>query len=189
MTESSLTVQDQKILLKIARDTIKFTLHNRKAPRQSDIAENLTEPLKAERAAFVTLTIGGMLRGCIGDIFPCDPLYLSVMRNAVNAAFKDPRFPQLSPAELEKLEIEISALTPPKQVPDYSDIRIGTDGIVLSKGRAKAVFLPQVAPEQGWNLQQTLTHLARKAGLGPDDWKQGARFEVFQAEVFNEAVL
>ncbi len=189
MTESSLTVQDQKILLKIARDTIKFTLHNRKAPQQSDVAENLTEPLKSERAAFVTLTIGGMLRGCIGDIFPRDPLYMSVIRNAVNAAFNDPRFPQLSPAEFERIEIEISALTPPQKVRDYSEIRIGTDGIVLSKGHAKAVFLPQVAPEQGWNLQQTLTHLATKAGLSPEDWKHGAQFEVFQAEVFNEAIL
>jgi uncharacterized protein (TIGR00296 family) len=66
------------------------------------------------------------------------------------------------------------------------DIRIGTDGVVLRKNGKSAVFLPQVAPEQGWGVEETLTHLATKAGLKPDDWKEGASFLVFQAEVFGE---
>ncbi|GAG28869.1 unnamed protein product, partial [marine sediment metagenome] len=68
----------------------------------------------------------------------------------------------------------------------YDKIRIGTDGVILRKYRRSAVFLPQVAPEQGWNLEQTLTHLSQKAGLGADGWKKGAKFFTFQAIVFGE---
>ena len=75
----------------------------------------------------------------------------------------------------------------PKPVPSYQDIRIGTDGVILQKNARSAVFLPQVAPEQGWDVAQTLTHLAMKAGLPSDAWKQGADFLVFQAEVFGES--
>ena len=88
--------------------------------------------------------------------------------------------------ELPEISIEISALTVPRQVESYKDIKIGLDGMVLQKGYSKAVFLPQVAPEQGWNLDQTLTNLAMKAGLPPDAWKQGCKFLTFQAEVFGE---
>ena len=65
-------------------------------------------------------------------------------------------------------------------------IRIGIDGIVLNKDGRSAVFLPQVAPEQGWDLSQTLTNLSLKAGLAGDAWKKGASFLVFQAVVFGE---
>ena len=80
-----------------------------------------------------------------------------------------------------------SALTPPAPVDSYEKIRIGTDGVVLRKDGRSAVFLPQVAPEQGWDLNQTLTHLSQKAGLPPDAWKEGASFLVFQADVFGES--
>ena len=69
---------------------------------------------------------------------------------------------------------------------DRCAMKVGTDGVVLSKHGSSAVFLPQVATEQGWNREQMLTELARKAGLPPDAWRQGAEFLVFQAEVFGE---
>jgi uncharacterized protein (TIGR00296 family) len=89
-------------------------------------------------------------------------------------------------AECNDITIEISALTAPEPVSSSADIRIGIDGIVLQKSSQSAVFLPQVAPEQGWDLETTLAHLSMKAGLPADAWKEGATFLTFQADVFGE---
>jgi len=183
---SQLSEQDKEQLLALARKTIAYALDHRKIPDVSQLGIEVAEHLKVPRAAFVTLKKGGELRGCIGDIFPRQPLYRSVLSNAINAAFADRRFKPLAKDELEQMTIEISALTPPQAVDSYQEIRIGTDGAVLNKSGHSAVFLPQVAPEQGWTTEQMLTQLSLKAGLGPDDWKSGASFLVFQAEVFGE---
>jgi AmmeMemoRadiSam system protein A len=113
-------------------------------------------------------------------------LYKSVISNAVNAAVNDPRFNPVSKDELKDITIEISALTPPKPIDSYKDIRIGTDGVVLKKGDYQAVFLPQVAPEQNWTRDEMLENLSLKAGLPADGWKTDASFLTFQAEVFGE---
>jgi AmmeMemoRadiSam system protein B/AmmeMemoRadiSam system protein A len=182
---SGLTEEDKKQLLDFARKSIVYFLDKQQPLDVSDA--NLSERLKVARAAFVTLNKNHQLRGCIGDIFPRQPLYKSVISNAVNAAVSDPRFYPVSKDELKDITIEISALTPPKPVGSYQDIRIGTDGVVLKKDGYSAVFLPQVAPEQNWSRDEMLTHLSLKAGLPADAWKQGASFLVFQAEVFGEA--
>ena len=108
------------------------------------------------------------------------------MHQAINSALRDYRFPQLTEKEIPYLEFEISALTPPKPVASYKDIVIGRDGMTISKDGRSAVFLPQVAPEQKWNLEQTLSHLSQKAGLSSNAWRTGAKFTIFQAIVFNE---
>jgi AmmeMemoRadiSam system protein A len=113
-------------------------------------------------------------------------LYKSVILNAINASLNDRRFPPVTDAECKDIKIEISALTSPQPIDSYDKIRIGTDGVVLNKDDSKAVFLPQVAPEQGWDLNQMLTQLSLKAGLPPDAWKEGTSFLVFQADVFGE---
>ena len=87
---------------------------------------------------------------------------------------------------MNDINIEISVLTSPAPVASSTDIKIGIDGIVLYKNNASAVFLPQVAPEQGWDLETTLTRLSMKAGLPADAWKDGAEFLTFQADVFDE---
>jgi AmmeMemoRadiSam system protein A len=110
-----------------------------------------------------------------------------VIHNAINACFNDRRFPQVSKDECKDITIEISALTAPEPVASSDEIRIGVDGVVLNKNNRSAVFLPQVAPEQGWNIEQMLTQLSLKAQLSPDAWKQGASFLVFQADVFGES--
>ena len=181
-----LTDEDKKALLSLARKTIPFALQNRRVPEPSELGVGITDSMSAIRGAFVTLKKNGQLRGCIGDIFPQRPLYKSVIVNAINAAFNDRRFPQVTSDECDDITIEISALTPPEPVARYGQIRIGIDGVVLKKDGRSAVFLPQVAPEQGWNLDQTLTQLSLKAGLPADAWKQGAEFLVFQADVFGE---
>jgi AmmeMemoRadiSam system protein A len=111
------------------------------------------------------------------------------MANAVNAALEDPRFQPMTSGELDEVEVEISALTPMREVAGPDEIVLGRHGVLLKKGRHSAVYLPQVASQQGWNLEQTLNHLARKAGLPTNGWREGATFEVFEATVFPEHAL
>ncbi|HEB97200.1 MAG TPA: AmmeMemoRadiSam system protein B [Sedimenticola thiotaurini] len=143
----------------------------------------LTPALKRPGGAFVTLKEAGHLRGCIGYIAPVAPLYRAVLENGYNAARRDYRFQPLQPGELKGLEVEVSVLTPPRPIDSWRDFRVGEQGIILSKDGRRAVFLPEVAREQGWDREQTLTHLARKAGLPGDAWRQGARFQVFRSQV------
>ena len=182
---SGLTKEDKKQLLDFAKKSIVSYLDNQKILEVPD--GNLSDRLKEPRAAFVTLSENHQLRGCIGDIFPWQPLYKSVISNAVNAALNDRRFNPVGKDELKNITIEISALTVPKPVASYQEIRIGIDGVVLKKGAYSAVFLPQVAPEQKWSRDEMLQNLSLKAGLPADGWKEGASFLVFQAEVFGEA--
>ena len=182
----ALTQQDKHNLLLLARRTIDFYLKSNHVPSAEDLNVPVSDSMKVQRAAFVTLKENSDLRGCIGDVFPRQPLYMSVIANAVNAAVNDWRFSPVARGELGKIQIEISALTVPQPIASYSQIRIGTDGVVLRKAGYSALFLPQVAPEQGWDVQVMLTHLSLKAGLPGDAWKDGASFLTFQAEVFGE---
>jgi len=183
-----LSAAHKAALLDLARKAIAFRLDNKKVPDASDLGADVSPELSVPRAAFVTLKKGGRLRGCIGDLFPMRPLYVSVIENAVNAAFNDRRFSPLSRLELDSVTIQISALTQPRPVDSAERIRLGTDGVILQKDGRSAVFLPQVAVEQNWDLEQTLTQLSLKAGLAADAWKQATEFTVFQAEVFGEGL-
>ena len=137
--------------------------------------------------AFVTIHKDGQLRGCIGEIVPRRPVYEAVMGQAVNAAFNDRRFKPLDASEFGEIDFEISAYAEsPRPVESRDAIELGRHGIVFEKGGRSALFLPQVALEQGWDLEETLTHLAQKAGLPPDSWREGASFSVFEAIVFGE---
>ena len=181
-----LTEEDKKQLLTLGRKTILYALQNQRVPQASELGVTVTDAMKRPRAAFVTLKKHSQLRGCIGDIFPYRPLYKSVIMNAIHACLHDRRFPPVTEAECKDITVEISALTAPEPVASPDDIRIGTDGVVLNKDGRSGVFLPQVAPEQGWDLDQTLTELSLKAQLPADAWKEGASFLVFQAVVFGE---
>jgi AmmeMemoRadiSam system protein A len=114
-----------------------------------------------------------------------EPLYRNVIDLAKKSAFEDPRFSPLTADEFPGLRLEISALTPMRAVAGHEEIVIGRHGVQLEKGAQRAVFLPQVAPEQGWSLETLLEQLARKAGLPVDGW-HGAKLSVFEAEVFGE---
>ena len=128
----------------------------------------------------------GELRGCIGQVVPTYPLDLAVVKSALDAALEDPRFPEVEAWELPKLSVEVTALSPIVPIGSWKEIRIGTHGIVLEKGPRRALFLPQVAPEQGWTLEETLDALAQKAGLSRGEWRSGASFSVFTGQVFHE---
>ena len=109
---------------------------------------------------------------------------------AIESAFKDPRFPPVTARELGELEVELSVLTPMRAVAGPDAIVVGRDGVVLRARGAAAVFLPQVATEQGWNRTQLLDHLAEKAGLPSSAWRDSqAKLLTFQADVFSESSL
>jgi AmmeMemoRadiSam system protein A len=183
----SLTLSERATLLQIARDTVEEYVKKRKTPDLTSGRYEITPTLREHRGAFVTLKEHGELRGCIGYIQPIEPLCEAVQQNAINAAARDSRFAPVKPKELSSIKIEISALTAPAPVSSFRDIALGRHGIILKRGSHQAVFLPQVAPEQGWDLSETLRHLSLKAGLPEDAWKDPqAEFHVFTAEVFLE---
>ncbi len=183
--KDALTVDEQQTLLRLARDTLEGHVRGVATPDVSKY--DLTPALRRDGAAFVTLTINGDLRGCIGSLAAVEPLYRCIMRDAVNSS-EDSRFPQaVQPSELGGIEIEISVLSEPKKVESLNDVVLGRDGLILEKHGQSAVFLPQVAVEQGWDRAETAENLCMKAGLPPDSWKEGAAFRVFTAQVLSEA--
>jgi len=183
-----LTDPEKGFLLLVARRAVEAAVRGEPSPDPGKMALaaeiELAPRLSACGGAFVTLTIEGRLRGCIGYIEGIKPLVDAVAENGRSAAIRDPRFPSVTEKELGDIELEVSALTPLVPVARPQEIIIGRHGILLVKEGRRSVFLPQVAPEQGWDLDTTLTHLALKAGLGPDDWRTGAEFLVFEADVF-----
>lgn len=183
-----LTTEEKEFLREVAGRSIDAGVRGRPPfdPLPLALREGIDlEPrLLEHRGAFVTLKSDGMLRGCIGYIEGLKPLVLAVADNGRNAAVADPRFPPIEAAEIGALAIEISALTPLVGVNGYEEIVLGRHGIHLAQKGHQAVFLPQVAVEQGWNLKETLTQLALKAGLPPDSWRSHCEFRVFEAEVF-----
>lgn len=184
-TQSALTQEEMKLLVEMAKRATRLAVvKGAQAVSPAAIAAEfiLPQSLKQSRGAFVTLKRGEDLRGCIGYIEPIKPLYEAVVENAVNAALRDHRFRPITPAEIEGLELEVSVLSPVKPIDSYQGFIVGEHGVTLSKSGHRAVFLPNVATEQGWNREQTLTQLALKAGLPGDAWRENARFEVFTAQ-------
>jgi hypothetical protein len=170
-------------LVRIARRSLRAAVAGEKAEEEA-LPAAVKKELASCRGAFVTLTENGDLRGCIGRIVPDGPVERVVREMAAAAALEDTRFFPVGPEELDKIEVEVSVLTPPKEIAGPEEIVLGRDGVILFKHGRSAVFLPQVAPEQGWDLETTLSQLSRKAGLPPDVWRSGARFETFQAQIF-----
>ncbi len=180
-----LTSVQKRDLLRLARERLEEKLLGTPSPTW----ERLTgDPAYTEKnGLFVTLKKEGDLRGCIGTVIGDRTLPEGIRSMAIQSAFFDPRFPAVEPDELNDISIEISILTVPRPVGSWRDIRIGTDGMILSLKGRQALFLPQVAPEQGWDLETTLTYLSQKAGLPRDGWQDpNCRFQTFQALVFGE---
>ncbi len=169
-------------LLQLAREAIAARLEG--LPRPST---RPGEPVLLEhRGAFVTLTIDRRLRGCIGHVEAVSPLWLAVRDNAVAAAFRDPRFGPLTADEMPDIHIEISVLTPMTPT-SWDDIVVGRDGILIERGPARALLLPQVAVEYGWDAETFLDATCRKAGLAAGSWRDpDTRVSTFRAEVFGE---
>ena len=183
IADDELTEQEKKLLLRIARKSIESGFAGGEMPRFK--IESST--LEKKMGAFVTLKKQGRLRGCIGFIEGKKPLYEAVEEMAQAAAFKDPRFRPIKKDELEALDIEISALTPLRQIDDVSEIEVGRHGIYIVKGFHSGLLLPQVATEYNWDRDTFLRETCAKAGLPQDAWKdKDAKAFIFSANVFGE---
>ena len=188
--EQNLSDRDRGTLLKLARQTIQLTAAGERLPRLD--LEAYTEDLRREGASFVTLTIGGQLRGCIGALEAYQPLVLDVQEHAAAAASEDYRFRPVRPEEVPLLEIEISRLTPTQalQYENWQDLiaqlRPGLDGVLIRDGGRRATFLPQVW-EKLPDPQNFMSHLCVKMGA-PENYWQTKKLDVYtyQVEEFKE---
>ena len=176
-----LSEEEKKTLHKIAHTVIWNKASGKEVPEFNITSERLKEL----RGAFVTINKKGSLRGCIGHIKGFKPLYKSVEEMAEAAAFQDPRFPPVTKKELKDLDIEISVLTPFKQITDVSEIEVGVHGLYIEQGFYSGLLLPQVATEYNWDRDTFLEHTCRKAGLPPDAWKEkDIKIYIFSADIF-----
>jgi len=192
--KSYLNEEQGRVLVKLARQTILAELGKAVPPNESEsVKSSLTESCyQAHCGTFVTLKIDGQLRGCIGNLTATEPISEGVRTNAINAAFRDPRFSPLTEQELAKVEIEVSILSEPQPL-EYSDaddlinkLRVNIDGVIIRKGHASATFLPQVW-EQLPAAEEFLSHLCMKAGLPAETWRN-TKIEVltYQVQYFEE---
>jgi hypothetical protein len=189
-----LALEKGQVLVKLARSTLMEKFGLPLPPAEADWMRSALSDasFQARCGTFVTLKHKGQLRGCIGSLSASDPLAEGVRRNAINAAFHDPRFSPLTEKELGQVEIEVSVLTEPQALAfgDPEDLlrklRANVDGVIIRQGYASATFLPQVW-EQLPKKEDFLGHLCIKAGLPRDAWKSG-KLEVstYQVQYFEE---
>jgi len=175
-----LTSDEKSYLLRLARESLHAAVREHTMPAPRDVPA----ALENRAGAFVSLHKHQALRGCVGFVTPSDCLYKTVMEAARAAALHDTRFRPVSPDELDSLEIEISVLSGFQEA-KASDIQVGAHGLMVSRGNARGLLLPQVAVERNWTALQFLNETCRKAGLPPGAWNHGAKIEVFTAEVFS----
>jgi len=190
--DDAVSLDEGRFLVRLAREAILKYLVGRKVIQPpADTPVNLMK----KRGVFVTLTNhgSGELRGCIGFPEPVEKLVHATITSAIEAATADPRFPAVSPEELdEDVIVEVSVLTEPKmieaprkEIPEH--ICIGADGLIVGRGLQRGLLLPQVAVEWGWDREEFLAHCCLKAGLPPDEWLlEGTKVHKFQAVIFKE---
>jgi len=183
MMEEKINPEEQKLLLKLARSFIEGRLKGGVTPPEIQPIPPFSTPC----GAFVTLRKAGQLRGCIGTFSAQNSLSKTVEEMALAAAFQDPRFPPLRPDELQEIDLEISALSPMREVESVDEIEVGRDGIYITQGPYSGVLLPQVATENNWDKQTFLEQTCLKAGLDRDCWRsKETQIFIFSAQVFGE---
>jgi AmmeMemoRadiSam system protein A len=130
----------------------------------------------------VTLHEHGELRGCMGQLDWDRPVWANVVAAGTIVPREDPRFMPVSVSELPAIRLEISALGPPVELPGPADFDVRAHGIIVERWGRRALLLPQVAQELGWDAQTTLEAVCRKAGLSGDAWRHGdTRLLAFRA--------
>ncbi len=183
------TKEDGKLLLKLARNSIKLFFEGGDVKVKDDVMDKFKE----KHGVFVTITINGTLRGCIGYPEAIYTLWEGVLNAARSAAFSDPRFRPLTKEEFKDIHLEISVLTVPEQIKvnkpeEYiGKIKVGEDGLIIRSKYGSGLLLPQVATEYNWDAKQFLEHTCEKAGLDKDSWKEkDILVYKFQAQIFKE---
>jgi uncharacterized protein len=174
------TPDDRRALLGFARRALEARVRRERAPVPPrggvfDLA----------RGAFVSIHRQGALRGCLGRLEP-EPLATTIAHLGAVVADSDPRFDPVSSAELDELDLEISVLTPEREVHSIDEVEIGRHGLIVEQGYRRGLLLPQVPVEYRWDRVTFVEHTCLKAGLPRDAWRRGAHLFVFEADVFGE---
>jgi len=185
-----LTDGEKQTLLRLAREAMEHGVRGKKPPPLDN--NSVTQRLLEHGASFVTLTIGGELRGCIGALEAHQPLVDDVREHAIAAALEDPRFRPVDETELNRIRIEVSRLTAPRPL-EYSSsadllkkLRPHVDGVILKNDYRRATFLPQVW-QQIPDPEDFLDHLCSKMGAKPNLWlNTKLQVYVYQVEEFHE---
>ncbi|RLB68670.1 MAG: hypothetical protein DRH03_09650 [Deltaproteobacteria bacterium] len=181
VVDFGLTAKEKEYL----RDQVKVVIKARLESVEASDEKPESAVLKEKRGAFVTLKKNGELRGCIGYIEAYKPLYQTIREMALAAAFNDPRFPQLELKEWPEIEVELSVLTPLREIDDPDIIEVGKHGLLIRHGASSGLLLPQVPVEYGWSREEFLAHTCNKAGLAPECWRRsGSKIYIFSAEIF-----
>ncbi|MEP6894549.1 MAG: AmmeMemoRadiSam system protein A [Chloroflexota bacterium] len=188
--DAQLTIEEQQTLLRMAREAMEYGVRGKKLPALDE--ETLSKHLLEQGASFITLTIRGQLRGCIGGLEARQSLAKDVRDHAIAAALEDPRFPAVREDELNRIQIEVSRLTRPIPL-EYQDaadllskLRPHVDGVILRDGFRRATFLPQVW-EKILDPAEFMNNLCYKMGVNDKAWRI-KHFEVliYQVEEFHE---
>jgi hypothetical protein len=167
------------------KDLARLRIAGRLTGREARIPEPPTDVLRQSFGAFVTLTLAGRLRGCIGHIIGDKPLFETISEMAEAAAFGDPRFPPLSQQEFPDVAIEISILSPLTPCPDPNLVEVGRHGLLVQRGGRSGLLLPQVPVEWKWDRETFLSQTCHKAGMESGCWKHPeTTLFWFEAEVF-----
>ncbi len=190
MSDDRLTSEEKRTLLQIARQSLEAGVRGQKLPPLE--LNSMSPRLQEEGASFVTLTINGNLRGCIGALEPYQPIAEDVREHAIAAALQDYRFSNVQPDELSQIEIEVSRLTVPipleYETPEdlLEKLRPGIDGVLLRDGRQRATFLPQVW-EKLPDPADFLDNLCYKMGAPSNLWREKhLEVLIYQVEEFHE---
>ena len=179
---SPLPPEEQTLLLQIAREAITSFLQTGTVPQCKEESQLLQD----KRGCFVSIKSNDRLRGCIGNFIAEKPLCQLVQEMAVCAATKDPRFYPMGKEDLNNYQLEISVLSPLQKISSVEEIEVGQHGLYLEKNFCRGVLLPQVAVEYGWDRETFLNQTSIKAGMKPDEWKEGAEIYIFSAEILKE---
>ena len=180
---------DKKELLEIARNSVRCAAGG--GGKESSGAKHKSysdeSPLSQPGGVFVTLYKKKQLRGCLGLIASDEPLWQSVAQMAGRSAAEDPRFSPVDEDELSQIRIEISVLSPLREISSTDEIQVGTHGIFLTAGMYRGLLLPQVAVTHHWDRIRFLEETCMKAGLPRDQWKHSeTRIYIFSAEIIEE---
>ena len=186
-------LEEGTLAVSIARRVVEAWVHGNK--KELKLPKELPESFRRDSGVFVTLNTHPEkeLRGCIGYPEPVMPLIDAIVDSARSASSRDPRFPPVTPKELDRIVVEVSLLTPPelihvKSPKEYLDvIKIGRDGLIADNGILRGLLLPQVPVEWKWTVHEFLDHTCNKAGLPMDAWTDPeTKMYRFQAEIFDE---
>lgn len=183
-----LTLEEGRLAVRLARGALTGYIEKRKITQP----QGLPAVFEEKRGVFVTLHEDGDLRGCIGYPQPIMPLGRAIVDSAINAGCRDPRFPSVRPAELGRIEMEVTILTSPEAYTEPREklpelVVIGRDGLIVTRGPFSGLLLPQVAPEWGFDSQEFLSQTCVKAGLPPESWRdEETEVSHFQAQIFAE---